>query len=185
VARLFDPDDVDLRTDREAAVELYQRRNGLLLVNRASDLRCGVVPLGDRIGSGFDRPGVLVVATTTHDAVSIGVTTSEDLDASIASRRRSDRTATRPDAWALGLARHREHTSELIDVAAGIVRAELSRCERVRLDAPPRNLGIFEAPRWVMQSGKLVALAFRAIGCDLGPAVPPPHPVEHPDLWNL
>jgi hypothetical protein len=185
MGRLFDPDDVDLRTNREAAVELYQRRNGLLLVDRTNDLRCSVVPMGDRLWSGFDRPGVLVLATATHEAVSIDVTTSDDLDASIASHGRSDRTATREAAWALGLARNRDRTSDLTDVAAGIVLAELSRYERVRLDEPPRNLGIFEAPRWVMRSGELVALALRAVGCELGPAVRPPHPVAHADLWDV
>jgi hypothetical protein len=185
VARLFDPDDVDLRTSREAAVELYQRRDGLLLVDRMNDLRCSVVTMGDRLWSGFDRPGVLVRTTATRDGVLVGVATSDDLDARIATHGRIDGSSTREAAWVLGLARHRDGTSDLIDVAAGIVRAELSRYERVRLDEPPRNLGIFEAPRWVMQSGKLVALAFRAIGCELGPAVRPPHPVEHPDLWDM
>jgi hypothetical protein len=90
VARLFDPDDVDLRTSREAAVELYQRRNGLLLVDRTSDLRCSVVPMGDRLWSGFDRAGVLVRTTATRDGVLIGVATSDDLDARIATQGRVD-----------------------------------------------------------------------------------------------
>jgi hypothetical protein len=183
MGKLFDIDDVELGIEHQAAIELYRTRGGLLLLDRANDLRCGVISAGDRPLPGFSRAGVLVVASWDAEAVSCAVKPVDDLAASFGSLRRVTRGPTE-QTWVLALANHSERSSTLLDMAAGVVRAELSRYWRVRLDEPPRNLGIVEAPRWVMRAGELTALALRAAGCDLGLAVGVTYPVEHPDLWD-
>lgn len=184
MGKLFDQDEIELEIEGQAPIELYRRRSGLLLLDPTVDLRCGVISGGERQLPGFSRPGVLVVASSGPEAVSCVVTPSDDLMESVASLNRVAGGSRGRATCLVGLARHRERTRTLGEMAAGLVTAELSRYERISLDEPPRNLGIVEAPRWATSIGELAVLALRAVGCDLGPAVRKPYPVEHPDLWD-
>jgi hypothetical protein len=169
--------------DAARPIELYQLDAGLMLVDAASELRCAVGE-EESIGwlPGFDRPGVLVRLTPEPRNVKCSISAVDDV-AQGTRVGQPELGSTDDAAWSLMLVAHWSASFMGSEMAAGIVRAELSTYEHIRLDVPPETLGIFEAPRSVTQSGELVALALRAAGCPIGPQVRERPPVEHPDLY--
>jgi hypothetical protein len=169
--------------DAVRPIELYQLDAGLMLVDAASDLRCAVGE-DDAIGRllGFDRPGVLLRLTLEQPHVACSVSAVDDVARGVRVGQ-PELGSTDEAAWSVMLVAHWSASFMGSELAAGMVRAELSTYEHIRLDVSPENLGIFEAPRSVTQSGHPVALALRAAGCPIGGQVRERPPVEHPDLY--
>lgn len=164
-------------------IELYRRGEAVALLDVTSDLRCAAGP-EDTVAqlTAFDRAGVLVRLTAQAAMLRCSIAHLDDVMRGI---RHVPLELWSDDVrgWAAVLVQHSVPEFMYADTAGGVVRAELSTYEHVRLEVPPQNLGIFEAPRSVMNAGHLIALALRAAGCPLGPQVRERPAVEHPDLY--
>jgi hypothetical protein len=157
---------------------------GVTFVERRSDVR---VVAGRRRDvatyQGLNRPGVVVTVERDGAVLACSVAAQEDITSALATLWSTETaSALERDDWVVTLVQERGDF-RYGDTAAGVIVAELSSYENVRLDVEPRNLGIYEAPASVGLAGYLVVLALRTLGCELGTQGPVPM-VEAEDLLD-